>query len=698
MDSATDNTTVTCLSHKAKYKKVPCGEQLKAWLELQFVDENNQPVPGLNVQLEYHPLATAAELALWRRGGHTQFDPTPPPNPPAGVTDSQGLVRFDDLYWQAVDVKTDGQQLADIMEQRPLGIRRNPNSQPVSGNAFRRETRDKSWRSDVQEKAETAGYQHHYVTIGELCDQLPEMPGWDVPEPPMFHFPPGKTLKGKEITREALEQRHVIEICPFRAWVLALHDTEEYDLANALNLGIMADLAYAKEFSKDKDAHLITYFFEQKCLDLSCIPQFAEYPNYFHTLAVDVPFRERYLKPLYMNTAMEGEGLNPEGDSRLFTVKCGAHVLVAWCGTASGLNAVTDASFAPKHSPAEFGGVGNVHGGFLNAYQLAKQKFDLEFGFINVALKKNTSLFICGHSLGGALALLYAAEMKTFNPVLYTYGMPRTFTRSAVASLASITHYRHVNDNDTVPQVPPDQDMDSLFYEKLGPLGDKLGFDWLVVSLDGLLPMLWQRDMEREMGLKVKRDPYWHHGNTVAFLRAEQCHIRREQNQRIGEPFPVTISSVERVAVKLFVVPSLNNECLNASGDHQVAFTKCLSHAELTRRFPQGGNPVSDGSASKPLSHFMASKYLPYIHNQVLELANPALPMDRKTMRIRFSEVVEESAAEYRHPDEVARNRIFLSLQDMLPMALQHMYEDEEGRNALSRFVAVTEEEVELSN
>lgn len=36
MDSATDNTTVTCLSHKAKYKKVPCGEQLKAWLELQF--------------------------------------------------------------------------------------------------------------------------------------------------------------------------------------------------------------------------------------------------------------------------------------------------------------------------------------------------------------------------------------------------------------------------------------------------------------------------------------------------------------------------------------------------------------------------------------------------------------------------------------------------------------------------------------
>ncbi|BEM74022.1 hypothetical protein SME36J_34450 [Serratia marcescens] len=90
MAAATDNTTVTCLSHKAKYKEVPCGEQLKHWLELQFVDEHNNPVPGLKVQPEYHPLATAAELALWARGGHTRFDPTPPPNPPAGVTDSQG--------------------------------------------------------------------------------------------------------------------------------------------------------------------------------------------------------------------------------------------------------------------------------------------------------------------------------------------------------------------------------------------------------------------------------------------------------------------------------------------------------------------------------------------------------------------------------------------------------------------------------
>ena len=303
------------------------------------------------------------------------------------------------------------------------------------------------------------------------------------PEPPKFHFPPGRSLKGTEIAREALDKRHVIEICPFRAWVLSLHDTKEYDLANALNLGIMADLVYAAEAKNPT----IDYFFRQKCQDLSCLPQLAEFPNYFHTLAVDVPFRERYQPPLYMNT---GEGAQGEGDTRLFTVECASHVLVAWCGTDSLLNFRTDVSFGPKRCPAELGGMGNVHGGFLEAYQLAKRKFGDKFNLraLRTSLDNRKSLFICGHSLGGALALLYAAEMKAFNPVLYTYGMPRTFSRLAAYLQRDITHYRHANDNDTVTQIPPEVDLDSELYEKLGWLGDKLGFDWVITSAIGLLP------------------------------------------------------------------------------------------------------------------------------------------------------------------------------------------------------------------
>lgn len=59
--------------------------------------------------------------------------------------------------------------------------------------------------------------------------------------------------------------------------------------------------------------------------------------------------------------------------------------------------------------------------------------------------------------------MLYAGEMKTNQPILYTYGMPRTFTRAAISFLDSITHYRHVNDNDSITQIPPDADLDNAF-------------------------------------------------------------------------------------------------------------------------------------------------------------------------------------------------------------------------------------------
>ena len=79
MGASTENTTVTCLSHEMKYKEVFCGKQKLYWLELQLVDEDNQPVSGLKVQLEYHPLATEAELAQWAWVGNSHYDPTPPP-------------------------------------------------------------------------------------------------------------------------------------------------------------------------------------------------------------------------------------------------------------------------------------------------------------------------------------------------------------------------------------------------------------------------------------------------------------------------------------------------------------------------------------------------------------------------------------------------------------------------------------------
>jgi type VI secretion system protein VasL len=679
MMDAKDNTTVTCLSHKMKYKEVACGKQRMHWLELQFVDENNNPVSGLKVQLEYHQLATEAELALLIRGGDNHFDPTPPPNPPAAVTDSQGLVRFDDLYWISVDVKTDGQQLADEMELRPLGISRNPNSQPVSNNIFRPETRDPKWRSNVQISAEQHGYDHHYVTIGELCDRMPDIPEWTGKEPPRFHFPHGVSLQGTKISRETLEKRHVIEICPFRAWSLVLHDTKDYSLANGYNLGVMADMAYAKGGNT-----VIKPFFMEKCLDLSTTPRYEEFPSFPYALVVDVPFRERYITAEFLDSSRLSDIAPARSlldSTQLFYVENAAHVIVAWRGTQEVPDWLTDGWFSPQLCPAELTKAGRIHGGFMEAYQLAKERFRDQFKEIKRITDGGKKLFITGHSLGGALGMTYAAEMKGFSPILYTYGMPRTFTADAVGNLYQITHYRHVNDSDTIPSVPFDANLDNWLYGKFGPLGATLGFFW---TLTAELPM--------QMAGAYIGEHYWHHGSPVVFFRATQTRTWLEC-KTMNNHTCRRLSSSDMHKVKLFLVPSLSEAENTEAKEAQVAFVREFPAADIQKVFPRNTNPNFDHMTS-PGQHSMASEYLPFLNNQLLESAWPELKLSRKEYREDFRQQMADFGAGS-PPEELKRNRMFLALQDMVGSSLTVTLKLPGGENALTRFKSVAEEEVE---
>ncbi|WPM84450.1 hypothetical protein QNH14_17195 [Apirhabdus apintestini] len=75
--------------------------------------------------------------------------------------------------------------------------------------------------------------------------------------------------------------------------------------------------------------------------------------------------------------------------------------------------------------------------------------------------------------------------------MLYTYGMPRTFTKEAVQQLSEITHFRHVNDNDPVPAVPPEASLDNALYNLWGPLGKTLGMLWSVGELLAYQAISW---------------------------------------------------------------------------------------------------------------------------------------------------------------------------------------------------------------
>ena len=64
-------------------------------------------------------------------------------------------------------------------------------------------------------------------------------------------------------------------------------------------------------------------------------------------------------------------------------------------------------------------------------------------------------LFVCGHSLGAAMATICTSRIEEFRTVeeLYTFGSPRAGTRSFVKGIKT-KHWRFVNNNDVVTTVP----------------------------------------------------------------------------------------------------------------------------------------------------------------------------------------------------------------------------------------------------
>ncbi len=101
-----------------------------------------------------------------------------------------------------------------------------------------------------------------------------------------------------------------------------------------------------------------------------------------------------------------------------------------------------------------------VHTGFFQAYWPIRDRI---FDFIFAALrKKKRPVYITGHSLGGALALMATAELANHEnaeirdciAACYTFGCPRagdsSFDRYVKAPL-----YRITNGVDLVPAVPP---------------------------------------------------------------------------------------------------------------------------------------------------------------------------------------------------------------------------------------------------
>lgn len=179
-------------------------------------------------------------------------------------------------------------------------------------------------------------------------------------------------------------------------------------------------------------------------------------------------------------------------------------IVLSFRGTATRKNVVTDIKFWQiPHFPVRRNSMGiklKVHVGFYRAWRLE--------GFSDRLLARLGSLleecggqgpppkvFVTGHSLGGALAVLAAADIKRRHPQLaltvYTYGAPR------VGNLAFTQEYLRnnpdtwgiVNDQDPIPRVPKGWFHNAGNYVVINGRGDLIlrpsEFDLISISRTG---------------------------------------------------------------------------------------------------------------------------------------------------------------------------------------------------------------------
>jgi hypothetical protein len=175
------------------------------------------------------------------------------------------------------------------------------------------------------------------------------------------------------------------------------------------------------------------------------------------------------------------------------------------------------------------GGV-RVHTGFFQSYLTIR---DTLFETVKKLLKKPRPVYLTGHSLGGALAMMATAELSNHDDkelrdciaACYTFGSPKVGDRS-FDQFVKVPLYRVTNGVDIVPAIPP-----WLGYRQVG---DTRYFDLLGVaplrraprlrrqalrSLRQLVGFLWSRRLsnvaDHNMRTYVEKLAAWAERNIV---------------------------------------------------------------------------------------------------------------------------------------------------------------------------------------
>jgi pimeloyl-ACP methyl ester carboxylesterase len=389
-------------------------------------------------------------------------------------------------------------------------------------------------------------------------------------------------------------KHNVLEVRPMRALRPMLSTDDKFCALNLYQLALTATLSYT-DFAQDP---------REKPLDKVRFPEDPSIGNLFgealasyrenwrvdkkqsqrfYPLYEDVPYSKRLeilpFDPMLYEQNHPDKGKDQEhpanqhffddqedgGDTQALICHHDEVVLISVRGTASLKDALRDVH--ALQVPFEEG-VGKVHKGFYGAFQAISDFVRSYLGRFYVDQK----IIICGHSLGGAIALLLAEALRrstthTYNILLYTYGAPRAGDSTFVKGATDLVHHRMVNHNDPVPGVPAPW-MDANWKVWVPGLGTTVlsGPYGLMLFGAGLV--------------RVGGDPYQHHGQQQHFM-------------------PVSFSAKEWSSVLW------DPDC------ESIDDAACTAMLEKTRR---GDMPARDGLLAQLINytdHMMIASYIP---------------------------------------------------------------------------------------
>lgn len=151
-----------------------------------------------------------------------------------------------------------------------------------------------------------------------------------------------------------------------------------------------------------------------------------------------------------------------ESGTYAFLAESEKHIVIAFRGTETGdkVDYLTDAKFHQE----DFTENGTAHAGFIAALQKVEKAISASLE-IRLKVSPDKTVWVTGHSMGGALATLYSIQNADSVDALYLMGSPRaTGQKLAKHWQGTLPIFRIVNNNDLVARVPGQP-----FYQHVGP-------------------------------------------------------------------------------------------------------------------------------------------------------------------------------------------------------------------------------------